>query len=115
MTIAQLSHMRPHEGKVDKVVALVKEWGEAKTDADGRPSYSFMCQDEGRLFVVSLHESVDAYHATAKANAAWLERLMSLLVEAQGLTFYGVPLAQQGSANGTDIAFASTLCIGERH
>ena len=115
MTIAQLSHMRPRDGKLDDDVALVKEWGEATKDADGRPSYSFLCQDDDHLFVVSLHESVDAYHAAAKANEAWLERLMPLLVEAQGPTFYGEVLAQQGSAGGTDIEFPAALRIGERH
>lgn len=115
MTIAQLTHMRPREGKLDEVAALVEAWGEATKDADGRPPYSFLCQDEDHLFVVSLHESAEAYAATADANAPRLERLMPLLVEGQGPTYYGEVLAQQGSANGADFDFPAALRIGRRH
>ena len=64
--------------------------------------------------VVSLHESAEAYAAAADASAPWLERLMPLLVEGQGPTFYGEVLVQQGSAGGTDIEFPAALRIGER-
>ena len=118
MTIAQLTHMRPREGKLDEVIALIKQWGEATQNDPGRPSYSFLCQDDDHVFVVSLHASIEAYNATADANEAWRERLMPLLVETQGPTFYGEVLAQEGAAGpraDDGVAFPAAMRIGRRH
>ena len=119
MTIAQLTHMRPRDGKLDEVIALIQEWGEATRGDAGRPSYSFLCQDDDHLFVVSLHESTEAYNATAEANEAWHERLMPLLVDEQGPTFYGEVLAQEGTAgpeaSAGRMAFPAAMRIAKRH
>jgi hypothetical protein len=92
MTIAQLTHMRP--------------------------SYSFLCQDDDHVLAVSLHASIEAYSAIADANEAWCERLVPLLVETQGPTFYGEALAQEGVVDpGVDdgVAFPAAMRIDRRH
>jgi hypothetical protein len=113
--IAQLTHLRPRPGNLERVIALIEEWGRA-TRADGsRPAYSFLCQDEDHLFVVSLHADRQNYEATARGNAAWLERLMPLLVENHGPTYYGPVLAQEGRGVSDDLIFPSAMKIGGRH
>ena len=113
--IAQLSHLRPKPGNVDKVIALIKEWG-AQTRADSnRAAYSFLCQDEDHLFVVALHADQASYEATARGNAAWLAKLMPLLVDNQGPTFYGTVIAHEGSVRGSGDAFPSAVKLGSRH
>ncbi len=113
--IAQLTHLRPKPGNVEHVIALLAEWGLATADDPSRPAYSFLCRDEDHLFVVSLHADQPSYEATANANRAWLERLMPLLVQDHGPTFYGPVLAQAGAARGDGSPFPSALKIGNRH
>lgn len=110
--IAQLTHLRPKPGNAEKVLGLLKEWGLTTRDDPHRPSYSFLCQDRDHLFVVSLHTDRASYEAGARANAAWLARLMPLLVENHGPTYYGPILAQDGAARGDDGPFPSAVRIG---
>ena len=110
--IAQLTHLRPKPGNVEKVLALLTEWGLATRDASHRPSYSFLCQDRDHLFVVSLHADQASYEAEANANADWLARLMPLLVTNHGPTYSGPILAQDGRAGGGDGPFPSAVRIG---
>jgi quinol monooxygenase YgiN len=113
--IAQLTHLRPRPGHTDAVLALLREWGEATRDAPARPSYSFLCQDDDHLFVVSLHADQASYEAGARANAAWLARLMPLLVDGHGPTYYGPVLGQEGQAAGDGVPFPAALKIGHSH
>ena len=116
MTIAQLTHLLPREGKVEEVARLIEEWGAADAAAGKAPAYAFLCRDDEHLFVVSMHESVETYNAQAEAAAAWLERLAPLLVDPHGPTFYGEVLAQQGGpgpASGGPLPAA--LRVGKRH
>jgi quinol monooxygenase YgiN len=112
--IAQLTHLRPKPGRLDAVLALLREWGEATRSAPHQPSYSLLCQDEDHLFVVSLHADRASYEAAARASAAWLARLMPLLVDNHGPTYYGPVLAQAGSARGDGPALPASLRIGTR-
>ncbi len=114
--IAQLTHLRPKPGSMDDVIALLKEWGLATRNDPDRPSYSFLCRDEDHLFVVSLHADQARYETGASANRAWLARLMSLLVDDHGPTYYGPVLAQEGTAGGDEGSpFPSALKVGNRH
>jgi hypothetical protein len=113
--IAQLTHLRPRPGQVEAVLALLREWGDATREAPGRPCFSFLCQDDDHLFVVSLHADRAAYEAGARAGAPWLVRLMPLLAEQHGPTYYGPVLALQGQAGGSDECFPAALKIGFRH
>lgn len=110
--IAQLTHLRPKPGNVEKVLGLLREWGLATRDASNRPSYAFLCQDRDHLFVVSLHADRASYEADASANAGWLARLMPLLVDNHGPTYAGPILAQEGRAGGDDGPFPSAVRIG---
>lgn len=110
--IAQLTHLRPRPGNVEQVLALLREWGVATRDEAHRPSYSFLCQDRDHLFVVSLHADRASYEAGAQACTEWLARLMPLLTEKHGPTYYGPVLAQDGRAGGSDGPFPSALKIG---
>ena len=112
--IAQLTHLRPRPGQLDQVLALLREWGEATRDQPERPRYSFLCQDADHLFVVSLHDDASVYRAAAEADAPWLARLMPLLVDGHGPTYYGPILAQEGGAHGDDGPFPAALKIGAR-
>ena len=67
------------------------------------------------MFLVSLHEDQASYEAVARANATWLARLMPLLVDNQGPTFYGPVLAHHGHAHGTDEPLPSAIKVGARH
>jgi hypothetical protein len=111
---AQLTHLRPRPGQLGQVLALLREWGEATRQHPDRPRYAFLCQDDDHLFVVSLHDDDARYRAAAGADAAWLARLMPLLVEGHGPTYCGPVLAQDGSAHGADGPFPAALKIGER-
>jgi len=113
--IAQLTHLRPKRGHMDRVIALIKEWGNATRSDPARPAYSFLCRDDDHLFVVSLHADQPSYEATATANAPWLSRLMPLLADNHGPTYYGPVLAQEGRVVADDMAFPSALKIGNRH
>ena len=113
--IAQLTHLRPKPGNMDRVIALIKEWGIATSSDRARPAYSFLCQDDDHLFVVSLHVDQPSYEATATANVAWLSRLGPLLVDNHGPTYYGPVLAQEGRVFADDMAFPSAVKIGNRH
>jgi quinol monooxygenase YgiN len=112
--IAQLTHLRPRPGQLEAVLALLREWGEATRDDPRRPSYAFLCQDDDHLFLVSLHADQAAYEAGARASQAWLARLMPLLIDHHGPTYYGPVLAQAGSATGTGV-LPSAIRIGSRH
>ena len=109
--IAQLTHLRPRPGNVEKVVALLKEWGVATREDGHRPSYAFLCQDRDHLFVVSLHQDAASYEAGARASAAWVARLMPLLVDPHGPTYHGPVLSQEGRAGGDDWPFPSAIRI----
>lgn len=113
--IAQLTHLRPTPGKMPAVLALLREWGEATRDAPDRPSYAFLCQDDDHLFVVSLHADQARYEAAAHASVEWLARLMPLLIDRHGPTYYGPVLAQAGQAIGDSAPFPAALRIGARH
>ncbi len=113
--IAQLTHLRPKPGNMDRVIALIKEWGTATRNDRSRPAYSFLCRDDDHLFVVSLHGDQPSYEATAAANAAWLRRLLLLLVDDHGPTYYGPVVAQEGAVRADDMAFPSAVKIGTRH
>jgi hypothetical protein len=113
--IAQLTHLRPRPGHLEAVLALLREWGEATRDAPGRPTYSFLCRDDDHLFLVSLHADQEGYEAGARANASWLARLMPLLVDGHGPTYYGPVLADEGRAQGAGAPLPSALKIGDRH
>ena len=115
MSIAQLTHLNPREGKVDEVVRLIEEWGAADAAEGNAPAYAFLCRDEDHLFVVSLHDSVDAYNAQAAAGG-WMERLTPLLVDPHGPTFYGEVLTQQGNP-GAAVGgpLPSAMRVGKRH
>ena len=113
--IAQLTHLRPRPGNMERVIELLKEWGIATRNDACRPAYSFLCQDDDHLFVVSLHADQQSYEKTAAVNAAWLSRLGPLLVEDHGPTYYGPVLAQQGRVLADDMVFPSALKIGNHH
>ncbi len=116
MAIVQLTHLLPREGKVEEVARLIEEWGAADAAEGKAPAYAFLCRDEEHLFVVSMHESVEAYNAQAEASAAWLERLTALLVDPHGPTFYGEVLAQQGDPGAAvGGALPGALRVGKRH
>ena len=110
--IAQLTHLRPKPGNVEKVLSLLKDWGLATRDAGHRPSYAFLCQDRDHLFVVSLHADQASYEAEAKRSAGWLARLMPLLADHHGPTYAGPVLAEEGRATGDGGPFPSALKIG---
>ena len=109
--IAQLTHLRPRPGCMTTVIELIKEWGVATRDDSERPAYSFLSQADEHLFVVSLHADQGRYEAAAAASAAWLDRLMPLLVDNHGPTYHGPVLAQNGRAQGEDMPFPSALGI----
>jgi hypothetical protein len=113
--IAQLTHLRPKPGNADNVIALLREWGSATRNDLSRPTYSFLCQDEDHLFLVSLHADQASYEAAADANRAWLTGLMQLLADDHGPTYYGPVLAQEGAASGDGSVLPSALKIGNRH
>ena len=112
--IAQLTHLRPKPGNVDRVIALLEEWGQATRDEASRPLYSFLCRDEDHLFLVSLHTDRESYATAASAGATWLERLMPLLVDGHGPTYHGPVLAQEGSVVANDMTFPAAIKIGPR-
>jgi hypothetical protein len=112
--IAQLTHLRPRPGRLDRVLALLREWGEATRGGSARPRYAFLCRDDDHLFVVSLHDDDAGYRAAARADAAWHARLLPLLVEGHGPTYCGPVLAQEGRAEGSDGPFPAALKIGDR-
>src|SRR5215470_10891123 len=94
--IAQLTHLRPRAGNLERVIALLEEWGMATRDDGDRPVYSFLCQDDDHLFVVSLHADRESYERAAAASRAWRDRLLPLLVADHGPTYYGPVLAEEG-------------------
>jgi hypothetical protein len=112
--MAQLTHLRPRPGNLQRVITLIEEWGRATRDDASRPAYSFLCRDEDHLFVISLHADPERYEATARANADWVDRLMPLLVENHGPTYYGPVLAQEGRGLSDDMIFPSAMRIGGR-
>ncbi|MBM3939500.1 MAG: hypothetical protein FJ318_01130 [SAR202 cluster bacterium] len=113
--IVQLTHMRPKPGNFDKVIALFEEWGEAEKHRTSRPAYSFLSQDEDHLFLVSIHHDQREYEAAARANAEWVAKLMPLLVDTQGPTYYGTVLRYEGSIGGDGPHLPSAIKIGNRH
>lgn len=112
--IAQLTHLRPKPGNVERVIALLEEWGAATRHDRPQPIYSFLCRDDDHLFLVSLHADQHSYETTARASASWLERLTPLLVDDHGPTYHGPVLAQQGRAEGNDMTLPSAIKIGTR-
>src|SRR5262245_11269538 len=112
--IAQLTHLRPKPGNLERVIALLEEWGAATRHDRSRPIYSFLCRDDDHLFLVSLHADQQGYEAAARTGADWHRRLMPLLVDDHGPTYHGPVLAQEGTVVGDDITFPSAIKIGTR-
>jgi len=115
--IAQLTHLRPLPERFDEVVELLQEWGLSSSSAapgDEMP-FSFVSRDGGHLFVVSLHDSEANYRKSVGSSRRWIEKLMPLLVEHHGPTYYGEVLGMKGKGlQGSGIPVPPGIYIGDQ-
>jgi hypothetical protein len=112
--IAQLTHLRPRPGELDRVLALLEEWGRATRDDAHRPGFTFLSRDEDHLFLVALYPDAAGYEAGARAAASWLARLMPLLADGHGPTYCGPVLAHEGGAGASGMPLPAAVKVGHR-
>ena len=115
--IAQLTHLMPRPDCFDKVVELLEEWGLVSfsdRSSDVIP-LSFVSRDGEHLFVVSMYNSEEEYKNAVADNRQWTEKLMPLLVEHHGPTYYGEVLGMGGGElENCGIPLPSGIFIGDR-
>jgi len=106
--IAQLSHLRPKEGRLDAVIQFIKDWGvEARNDGE-KPFFSFVSVSGDHLFAVAFYEDEEDYKKAIGANEARQKGLMDLLDDNHGPTYYGPVLMATGEIMGVDLDHAAS-------
>lgn len=78
-----IARIKPKEGKLDEIVALMEEWDrDYKPDVEGAMAgYLFKPDDGGDPWMVAVFENREAYRKNAEdpAQDAWYRRLREAL------------------------------------